>query len=488
MRKSDCLTEILSLFYRVAIAVCLLLSIMLTASCSGESSINDRITHAQEVFSTDNYDEVLSELLKAEQMIDESTPLEEQECLYRCKGITYYFLDAHDKFIESTNKALEISKEMGDTALIAINLYNLGVNSRDAEKATAIYEEVLEMTTQANDTAFIPDVLEKLAQAYIGKGENVKARSCLNKIKELNYHNQTQLEYDYGKLLILEDSLDKAHEVFHRITPDSLNASHKANHYYFLYKIKKAQGDLTQALEYRDSMQTYTDSLMINENMLRVEKVETEFKERLKSEKEKFDILLYSGISIIILSFIIIFVVSKNLSLKRKQVKLSDKIADLNVLMSQINSSKSEDDDENEPDCCGRKEDDDDLKSEVHDKMLSLISEKMTLSRELFQTQPQAAILKKLTLIREITSENKDEIRSLYDCMVGRFSDCCADIQRHCTGMTNDDCLYCVFYFCGCRRDLLVALMGSSDDALRRRKSRIKKKMPEKLFDFLFEA
>lgn len=466
------------------IAVCLLLLIMLPASCSGESSIDDRSTHAQEVLSTDNYDEVLSELLKAEQMIDESTPLEEQERLYRRKGITYYYLDAYDKFIASTSKALEISKEMGDTALIAINLYNLGVNSRDAEKATNIYEEVLDMATQTNDTAFIPDVLEKLAQAYIGKGEHLKARICLNKIKELNYPNTLQLEYDYGKLLIIEDSLDKAHELFLRITPDSLNSYHKADHYYYLYKIKKAQGDLTKALEYRDSMQTYTDSLMINENLLRVEKVETEFKERLNSEKEKFDIFLYSGISIMILSLIIIFVISRNLSLKRKQVSLTDKIADLNVRMSQINTSRSEDEDDD----WNREDNDDDLENEVHDDMPSFISEKMTLSRELFETQPQAAALKKLTLIREFTSENKDEIRRISDCMIGRFSDCCADIQRHYTGMTNDDCLYCVFYFCGCRRDLLVAFMGSSDDALRRRKSRIKKKLPGKLFDFLFES
>ena len=61
-----------------------------------------------------------------------------------------------------------------------------------------------------------------------------------------------------------------------------------------------------------------------------------------------------------------------------------------------------------------------------------------------------------------------------------------SDIRQAFPGLTNDDCVFCTMNFMGCSKEFISHAMGSSEEALRRRKSRIKQKLPEDLFHFFF--
>ena len=108
------------------------------------------------------------------------------------------------------------------------------------------------------------------------------------------------------------------------------------------------------------------------------------------------------------------------------------------------------------------------------------------LSFEVFKTLSQYETLRKLNLIRDISPEYKVEIKTVFDAIVGRFSGCCSDMRQAFPGMTNDDCVFCSLNLIGCSKEVISSAMGSSEEALRRRKSRIKQKLPEDLFRFFF--
>lgn len=183
--------------------------------------------------------------------------------------------------------------------------------------------------------------------------------------------------------------------------------------------------------------------------------------------------LLYSSLAAVTALAIMLFFVLKNLRLKRRQVLLSDQIAELNVKLSAL-QPKEENDGHN-------------ADSKETDDIMQLIMEKFRLSMEIFKTQPQYDLLKKLNLIRDFDSANKQEVKEVTAEIIGRFSDACSSLRQTVPAMTNDDILLCSMSFCGCSKEVISAMMRSSEEAVRRRKSRIKQKLPEALFSFFFK-
>ncbi len=165
-------------------------------------------------------------------------------------------------------------------------------------------------------------------------------------------------------------------------------------------------------------------------------------------------------------------VVLKNLRLKRRQVSLSNKIAELNVKLSELQSKEGQEE--------YQIDDADD------DNVQRLIMEKFKLSREMLKTQPQYELLQKLNFIRGFDIQHKQEIKNLHSEIIGRFSDACSSMRQIYPTMTNDDCLLCSMFYCGCSKELISAMMGASEEAVRRRKSRVKQKLPEGIFLFFF--
>ena len=162
--------------------------------------------------------------------------------------------------------------------------------------------------------------------------------------------------------------------------------------------------------------------------------------------------------------------------LKLKQLDLMNQIAELNVKIEQI---KCGDEEESESASNGNA-------TATHEQIIPLLMEKFRLSKEIFLTSQEYATLKKLNLIRDLGADDKIEIKAVGDAIIGRFSDCCLNLRQSYPAMTNDDCLLCAIVYCGCGKEVQSSIMAASDEALRRRKSRIKQKLPENLFMFFF--
>lgn len=460
---------------KTKIILCLVLSLSLMASCSHDGDLHSVLESANEKFTNKDFDDAQSELLKAESLITSNTPIQEKEHLERLKGMNYLELRVMDKAKVSLRKALDYSKQMNDTSRIIQNSFNLGLCNNTIEEAIGIYKYVVDLSEDSEPT-LVPQALEKLAQAYIFNKDYRNAQQSLDnayKIVGDNSPMSQEIAFTQCELWLAEDSLHTALTGFRSIPADSCSMVGKLSRAFHIYSILYELGDYKAALAYKDSIQQFTDSIKNIDGANRVQRIENTYWQNVEKERTRFRTLLYSSLTAVAALAIMLFFVLKNLRLKRRQVLLSNQIAELNVKLSVL--QPKEENDENTAD------------NNDTDDIMQLIMEKFRLSMEIFKTQPQYDLLKKLNLIRDFDSANKQEVKEVSAEIIGRFSDACASLRQTVPAMTNDDILLCSMSYCGCTKEVISAMMGSSEEAVRRRKSRIKQKSPETIFSFFFK-
>ena len=460
---------------RTRIILCLSFLFLLVISCAQNTDIRLHLDAAQRMLFNKEYDATQSELLKAESMITENTSVSDKEYLERLKGMNYLELRVMDKAKVSLKKALDYSKQMKDTSRIIQNSFNLGLCNNTINEAIEIYENVVELA-EDREQALLPDALEKLAQGYIFNNDFEKAQRSLDRAYKLTGNNSVmskQIAFTQCELWLAEDSLHTALTGFKSIPADSCSMVGKLSRASHIYSILYELGDYKTALAYKDSIQQFTDSIKNIDGANRVQRIENTYWQNVEKERSRFRTLLYSSLAAIAALAIMLFFVLKNLRLKRRQVLLSNQIAELNVKLSELQPKEENDRDTSD--------------TNDTDGIMQLIMEKFRLSMEIFKTQSQYDILKKLNLIRDFDSANKLEVKEVSAEIIGRFSDACASLRQTIPAMTNDDILLCSMSYCGCSKEVISAMMGSSEEAIRRRKSRIKQKLPVSIFAFFFK-
>lgn len=447
---------------------------MMVVSCSRDGDLLSSLDAAQNKLVNREYDAAQSELLRAEALISHDTPISQKEYLERLKGMNYLELRVMDKAKVSLQKALDYSRQMGDTSRIIQNSFNLGLCNNTVDEVISLYRNVIELA-EDNEPVLLPQALEKLAQGYIYDKDFVNAQLVLDRAYRLVGRNSPmsqQIEFTQCELWLAQDSLESALSGFKNIPSDSCSMVGKLSKSQHIYSILCKLGDYKNALVYKDSIQQFTDSIKSIDGANRIQRIEDVHKQNVEKEQARFNILLYSSIGAILVIAMIMLVVLKNLRLKRRQVSLFNKIAELNVKLSELQSKEGQEE-------CS-------IEGVDTDNAQRLIMEKFNLSMEMFKTQPQYDILKKLNLIRSFDTQNKLEIKNIHSEIIGRFSDACSSMRQIFPAMTGDDCLLCSMSYCGCSKEIISAMMGASEEAVRRRKSRVKQKLPENIFSFFF--
>lgn len=453
----------------------LLLLLSFIASCSRGSDLHSVLDAAADKFMNNDFDVAQSELLKAEDLVADDTPISDMEYLERLKGLNYLELRVMDKAKSSLQKALEYSKEMCDTSRIIQNSFNLGLCDNTADEVIDLYEYVIELAENSMP-ALMPEALDKLAQGCIHNKSFDKAQRAIDRAYELaGAHSPIaqQIDFTQCELWLAAGRLDTALAGFKSIPADSCSMVGKLSRSAHIYSILCDIGDYKNALVYKDSVHQFSDSIKSIDGASRIQRIEDAYMQHLATEQERFKVLLYSFIGGFFVIAAIMFFVLKNLRLKRRQVALTDKIAELNVRLSELQPK-------DEQEKCQ-------IDSLDANDVQRLIMEKFILSMEMLRIQPQYELLKKLNLMRDFDTENKHEIKNLYSEIIGRFSDACSSLRQTCPALTNDDSLLCAISYCGCSKEVVSVMMGSSDDAVRRRKSRVKQKLPDSLFAFFFK-
>lgn len=452
--------------------------VSLSSSCSHNQDSAAILREAFTLANEGRYDEAQIKALEAEELLTDDASLENRESLARLYGLIFYQQNIRDKAKNNLKQALRYATELNDTSLIIINLFNLGLCATTGEEAISDFKQAAVFAEKTGSALQQSSALEKLAQTYISIGDFSKAQQFLDNANELCKNNnilQAEIATTQCRLWLAKGKYDAALQGYKSLNQDSLNVYGRLQRTSAIYDILVQQGDYKSALAYKDSIFIYADSIRELDGSKRVEEIEKSYHASIAEKNHRFQLLLWSAALAVTVILVILFFVLKTLRLKKHQIKLNDKIYALNARIAELMPKSDENNEEIEP-------------TEKDIVSISrLIEQKYELSLEVFKSQPQYESLRKLNLIREMSSENKAEIKSLYDAIVGRFSGCCSDTRQAFLGLTNDDCVFCTMNFVGCSKEVISAAMGSSEEALRRRKSRIKQKLPESIFVFFFQ-
>ena len=448
------------------------------ASCAHKQSASDIISDGFRLVSEEKYDEAQLKGLQAEELLSEDSPLADRESLARLYGLIYYQQNIRDKAKEKLAEALRLAEELNDTSLMEMNLFNLGLCATTEKEGVTNFRRAASLSHKSGNKLLQSSALEKMAQVYISSNKFEEAQRSLDVATALcedNSPQQGEIAMTQCRLWLAEGKYDAAEQGYKSM--ESLNVYGRLAKVNGIHDILVQKGDYKNALAYKDSIYLYADSIKKLDGSRQVEEIEKVYHTDIEKNNQRFQILLWASFSVLTFILIILFFVLKTLRLKKHQIELNDKISALNArivaLMPDHNNYEEQKDSK-------------DSKDENIISVSRLIEEKYELSLEVFKTLPQYETLRKLNLIRDTSPEYKGEIKTVYDAIVGRFSGCCSDMRQAFPGITNDDCVFCSMNLIGCSKEVISSAMGSSEEALRRRKSRIKQKLPEELFRFFF--
>lgn len=447
-----------------------------SASCSHKRDAEDILSEATKLLNEGKYDEALVKAMEAEELFSDDTPLKNREQLSSLYGCIYYQRNMHDKAEKHLRQAVKYAVEMNDSSLISRDCYNLGLSSTNPEEVFFNFNKAVDISRKCGYNYILVTTLVKQVQGYTNTGEFVKAQSLLDEAARLcrNPINRREITSAQNMLWFAVGEYDKALEGYKSDKPDSLNVYGNWIRVNAISEILTKKGDYKSVLVYRDSLYFYTDSIKKLDGTKQVEEIERKFHDKITRKNREFQILIWSSVSALAVLLIILFLVLKTLRLKKRQIELNDRISVLNSQIAGLMPKYDEDKEHSESS-------EEDVAS-----ITRLIEKKFELSLEMFRNLPEYESLRKLNLIREMSPDNKKEIKTVYDGIVGRFSGCCSDIRQAFPGMTNDDCIFCTMNFVGCSKEVISVAMGASEEALRRRKSRIKQKLPSEFFIFFF--
>ena len=448
---------------------------LLVVACNSghNSEIYRGLQKAENLISEDKKDEALSLLFELENNLDETIPDTLKYKVLSRIGSIYYSDFKKDKADDYFNKALAVARKCGkDYESMALWNRCLTISDNDS---ILIYLKDCHNISHASGSRYTEAMSGiNLASAYIQTKNLDKAREILDTM-EYVVGNDSVLINELANVrlnyLISSKSFDKAKETLDAQNVRDLNLYGRLSRYQNLYAIEIGKGRYESALEYRDSI----DGIKINIDSIsfdeKLSKTESEFATRFYKEKKSREITAIIALCIIIILLVFLFAGIKRRLMMKKQLELNEQILKLNLKIAQLTESHDE------SDTVGQN-DNTDIQSEV--------IEKLRLNKELFISQPIYGRLRQLNLKRDSETIDKAMAREVLDGVIGQFADVCTNLRQLYDGMTYDDVLYCAAIYVGFSKELASVAFGSSEDALRRRKSRIKQKLPTAVFEAVF--
>lgn len=459
--------------HKVMIILTTAMSLLCACNDSRVADISDGLHKAEAMISSDEKDNALGLLLEIENNLDETIPDSLRYKVISRIGSIYYADFKKEKADEYFNRALAIARKCDDEYLSGA-LWNRCLSISDNDSILILLKECREVSHKCGMRYSEAMSGINLANAYAQLGDPDQAWVILEDMEEVVGDNDV-LRYELlnarVSYLMGIKQFDRAKKILDSQKEQRLNLQGRLFRYQNLYTIEVEDGNYARALEYRDSIDGINekiDSISYDEKL---SKIESDFSSRLDKEREHRNLALIIGLCIIILLCVLLAGGIKRRRLMRKQLELNRQIAKLNLRISQLTEMH---DDETV------------LAEEVKGDVQTEVIEKLRLNRELFITLPIYDRLKQLNLKRATESLDRTSAKEVLEGVIGQFADVCSTLRQLYAGMTYDDALYCSAIYVGFSKEVASAAFGASEDALRRRKSRIKQKLPPAVFEAIF--
>ncbi|WP_300644390.1 hypothetical protein [uncultured Duncaniella sp.] len=451
----------------------LAMCIMLTGCRRSDDEIVEaNIARINSLVEAKDYEGALELAFETRNMLDADAPAELEARIQNCFGLIYYNAYKRGVAKEYMKMALDGFRNPGEANGLETSLWNYALMVNNVDSVYEILSECRDLSRSAEN-----ELLENRSRLFLGKiailrGEYEGARLILDSVSAVAERND-DIDIDFkmtgAQLMNAEGNYDGAIMILNTLSHSPLSIDGKVYRYSLLNVCARNARRYEEALAYSDSLSLCQDSIQRLASSENVDRVEHDFSMRLLRERELRKLIIVVGVGLVVLLFVIIVFIQRSRRHKENQLALVKKISQLNLRISELSEK-----DEQEEDGSNEKE--------------GAVLEKLRLNREFLMAQPECRLLQKLNLERNADDIDRRELKTVTDTIVGQFADICALLKSMYPSLTSDDALYCIFSFVGLSKECLSVAMAASDEALRRRKSRIKQKMPQGMFEGIFHT
>ncbi|MBD5264938.1 MAG: hypothetical protein HDS48_05360 [Bacteroides sp.] len=454
------------------VALFLLLSLCTGCRESPDERIRKDVAAAQDLIEQGDNERALELLLEAQARLDESVSPGTRIALYTAFVDPYYNSYSH-RFGRAQSyalRAVETAREADSLQWLPVLLWNLVINTQDMDSASMYLRECRDLSDRYGEAYMAARSRIFLAKIDWLSGDRERAERIFDSISvrgQMENLPLLHLELDIERAGLYNNSgeNEKALSLLQTIDRDSLSLDGRISLYWMLDNISRKEGRWEAALTYSDSLAICRDSIQRLTSSMHLEQVEGNYSRKLMQKEERQSRFLWlSGAAFLIL-LIVIFFLNRDRSLRRHQMKLIADIAELNVKLREAE------------------------RDEVSEQMdlLSPLMEKLRLTKEFYFTLPVASLVAQLNMMPNPDDIPKEKLKELTESVVGTFSEISVDLRHTEPALTQDDSLFCLLCYVGISKDVAGAIMKSSEDALRKRKSRIKQKISsDDLFNLIF--
>lgn len=469
------------LTYTPGLLMILLLGVISLVSC-GNHSMEGKIQKSQSYIDSGDYDKALETALEAKSQLNDETPDEIRLKVYSLLGHIYYVTYKRDQAHPYLKASLELSRQSAEPGELAYayRLWNYALTLSNIDSVSTLLSECRDVSRRDSMTE-----MENRARLFLGKvailrGNYPEAHAILDTVSsEIGDNRNLYIDLMMMRSMLLSKTgrTDEAIENLKRIANDGLSLDGKKTLYELLSQYSRQAGDYKTSVEYRDRLDTYVDSIHSFEMSESAARIERELSARIHREQQMRQTIAIIGAGVAVVLLLIIFFLHKNRRHKAHQLKLIKEIAALNVKLTEL-TAKSEAD--------ANANDGNNTHNTTEEKERSIM-EKFRLNLEFLKTLPAYSLLQRLSLERNPDDIDRKQLREAVDTVIGQFADSCTSLRQLYPMLTADDGLYCILSYAGLSKECVSAFLSASDDALRRRKSRIKQKMSADMFGFLFQ-
>lgn len=355
--------------------------------------------------------------------------------------------------------------DIGDTFLVENQL----------DSALVYYQQALKMASALRQTDLLFTIYNDMAALYNEEGKYAESEMYIS--KALLYQS-TQEDYALacsvkGDVLANLNRGDSA-IYYWKIGAESSNIYVKTSSYNSLFQEYKKIKSWENAVLYADSFFVFYDSIQSMNKRTELDELMDNHlvelhKRELSIRSQRINATLIIVFLLIVFTLIILYL-WRDRCRKKKYMDMQQRLMESRAEVMLLNEIP-------EP-----------VLNAKDVELRKLEEERFRICVSLFEATEG---YKQLNELKKATLKMQPQVADAYRKVIvgdirNTFADVMGDLKEHYPDLTNDDSFYCVLLLLRCPPVIILYVLNVSSDAIKVRKSRIKKKIDKDLFDYLF--
>lgn len=383
--------------------------------------------------------------------------------------------DLYDVAMEAYKKAYQILYEDKESAYYSLRgMAHVFLMRNQLDSALCYFRKAYDCVLVTQDSSRLPILYNDFATVYEQKKEYVRANEYISKVMSMLKSDELDKVYRHkGEIMLELDQLDSARYYF-ALNKDVQDVYGRAARYDGLYELEKRLGNWEAAVQNADAYMVLYDSIQELSDRQKLDELmdnhQLEEHKRMVSRQEQAVIGYLVGTVFILVLAGVFFFMWNDRRRKKRYIALQKELMQKRVDTMELREEKAMESEE-----------------EHINKLVELGERQFKLCMSMFEL---TECYKKLQAMETATPKQLLSMSaSRFEINVAirkAFIDVMANLEKCCPALTNDDLFYCVLSLMHCSNTVILELMNVSSEALKMRKSRIKGKLREDIFEYIF--